>query len=177
VRHAPSPLRNPESYTLHPTLYTPKLPTPNPQPQTPNPTVPYPQQVEEGSSKKTLEFEVALEMNAESLVLWSILHYEQGTTSQILRSDCPKLEPDAPVHKLQLAEGKMPMMVYTPTIKDATASFVPIGLGRQKNSDKWRCRFCSLLVDQPGLPEEDMFNRLCALNDPDSRECKVVPPA
>ena len=89
----------------------------------------------------------------------------------------PKLEPDAPVHKLQLAEGKMPMMVYTPTIKDATASFVPIGLGRQKNSDKWRCRFCSLLVDQPGLPEEDMFNRLCALNDPDSRECKVVPPA
>jgi len=34
-------------------------------------------------------------------------------------------------------------------------------------------RFICLPRVQPGLPEEEMFKRLCALNEAEAKECKV----
>ena len=43
-------------------------------------------------------------------------------------------------------------------------------------SDSFLARFgCFMCLPrvQPGLPEEEMFKRLCALNEAEAKECKV----
>jgi len=122
----------------------------------------------DGAEPNTLEFEVALEVSTEAVVLWSILHYDHGQTGINIQ---PTLSQEDPGHKVQIVPGMMPQIVSQPTVD--SSRLVPLNVVRQSPQDKWRCRCCSLMLAQPGLPEEEMFKRLCALNEAGAKECKV----
>uniref|UniRef100_A0A7S0DVW3 PH domain-containing protein n=1 Tax=Hanusia phi TaxID=3032 RepID=A0A7S0DVW3_9CRYP len=118
----------------------------------------------EVSDGHSTEFEIALDPQTEGNVLFSAMYYDS-------KKHQPDIHVSSDKHVIRIAAGMLPQIVSRRVNDDA--HYFPLSSVRQSDAEKWRCRACSLRCSQTSLSEQDYFNCLCAVNDPDSVVCKV----